>query len=70
LGTGGGSFNALVPLTAHRLTPFGFAGLAPLGFILETLVGKEQLFPCGENEVGAAIDAFEDPIPVFHAPPI
>jgi hypothetical protein len=53
-------------LAVHHLTPFGLAGLAPLGFILETLVGKKQLFPCSENEVRAAINTLEDPIPVFH----
>jgi hypothetical protein len=58
----------LVAFAAQRLTPFRLAGFAPLGFVLETLVCKEELFTCRKNEIRATINTLEDPIPVFHDP--
>ena len=45
---------------------FGFTGFAPLGFIFELLVVKEQLFPGREDEVGAAVDALQYFVLEFH----
>jgi hypothetical protein len=42
------------------------AGFAPLGFVLEPLVGEEELLTRGEDELRSAVDALEDLIPVFH----
>ena len=45
---------------------FGFTGFAPLGFIFELLVVKEQLFPGREDEVGPAVDALQYFVLEFH----
>jgi hypothetical protein len=59
LRTRSSGFGTLLALTAQHLTPLGFTGLTALGFISETLVGKEQLFPCRKYKLSAAIDAFQ-----------
>jgi len=46
---------------------FCLAGFAPLGFIFELLVVKEQLFPGREDEVGPAVDALQYFVLEFHA---
>ena len=44
----------------------GFARLAPLGLVLETLVGEKHLFAGGENELSRTFGALQNPIVVFH----
>src|SRR5713226_6217269 len=63
-----GGLGSLVALPAQPLVPFSLAGFAALGFVLETLVCKEKLFTCGENEFRPTIHALDDLIAVFHAP--
>jgi len=58
--------DARIPLPVHHLTTFGFAGFTSLRFVLEALIGKEQLFSCRKYEICSAIAALEDPIPVLH----
>lgn len=43
-----------------------FARLAPLGLILEALIGEKHLFAGGENEFSRTFGALQDPIVVFH----
>ena len=62
------------PLCANRtvaLRAMSFACLAPLGFVLETLVGEKHLLAGGEDELTPALAALQDLIVVFHnaAPP-
>jgi hypothetical protein len=64
LGTDRGCFH-----TAGRTCPFGravlpfcFARLAALRFVPEFLLVVELLFAGGEEEVGAAVHAFQNPI--------
>ena len=45
---------------------FCFTGFAPLGFVFELLVVKEQLFPGREDEVGPAVDALQYFVLEFH----
>ena len=45
---------------------FCLAGFAPLGFIFELLVVKEQLFPGREDEVGPAVDTLQYLVLEFH----
>ncbi len=42
------------------------AGLATLGFVLELLIIKKQLFPSGEHKVGTAVDALQHLVLKFH----
>ena len=60
----------LRPLDMIRLArarrALGFAVLAPLGLILEALVGEEHLFAGGENKLLAAFRALQNLIVVFH----
>jgi len=53
-------------LSIEQLAPFGLARLTALWLVLEPLIREEKLFACRENEFRSAIDALEDPIPVFH----
>jgi hypothetical protein len=55
-----------MPLPVQQLRSFGLAGLAAFWFVLKPLVGKKELFAGRENELRSAVDALEDPIPVFH----
>jgi hypothetical protein len=50
-----------VPCSSVRL-----ARLAPLGLVLETLVGEKHLFAGGEDELGITFGAFQNPILIFH----
>jgi len=52
--------------STEHCNPFRLARLAPLGFILELLIVEEQLFPGGEDEVGIAVDALQNPVLEFH----
>src|SRR5271169_294080 len=44
----------------------GLARLAPLGLVLETLVGEKHLLAGGENELSRTFGALQNPIVVFH----
>jgi hypothetical protein len=61
-----GGFDALVALPAQHVGAFRLAGLAALGFVLEAFVREEELFAGGEHEFGAAVDALQGLILVFH----
>jgi hypothetical protein len=50
----------------RALSAFGLAILAPLGLILETLVGEKHLLAGGEDEFSSALAALQDLIVVFH----
>jgi hypothetical protein len=45
---------------------FCLAGFAPLGFVLETLVGEKHLFAGGKHKLCTALRALQDLIPVLH----
>jgi hypothetical protein len=45
---------------------FCLAGFAPLGFVFELFIVKEQLFPGREDEVGPAVDALQYFVLKFH----
>jgi hypothetical protein len=53
-------------LSIEQLTSLGFTRLTALWLVLEPLIREEKLFASRENELRPAIDALEDPIPVFH----
>jgi hypothetical protein len=58
-------------LSIEQLTSLGFTRLTALWLVLEPLIREEKLFASRENELRPAIDALEDPIPVFHyLPPL
>jgi hypothetical protein len=42
------------------------ARFAPLGLVLETLVGEKHLLAGGENELGITFGAFQNPVLKFH----
>jgi hypothetical protein len=44
----------------------GLASLAPLGLVLEALVGEKHLFAGGEDKLPSALSALQDPIVIFH----
>jgi len=44
----------------------GFAGFAALGLDLELFIVKKQLFPGGENKIGAAVDTLQYLVLKFH----
>src|SRR5690348_12949757 len=48
-------------IRALRLAP-----LAPLGLVLEALVGEKHLFAGGEDELGTTFSALQNPILVLH----
>jgi hypothetical protein len=50
----------------RALRALGFAILAPLRFVLETLVGEEHLFAGSEDELLIAFRALQDLIVIFH----
>jgi hypothetical protein len=45
---------------------FGFAGFAPLGFVLKSLVGEKHLFAASKDKLGATFGTFQDLIVEFH----
>ena len=59
-------FRSLEVTLARALNAFGFAVFAPLGLILEALVGEEHLFAGGENKLLTAFPTLQDLIVVFH----
>jgi hypothetical protein len=62
-------FDALVAARTRdrALRAVRFAGLAPLGLVLEALIGEKHLFAGGENKFSTAIGALQDLIVVFHS---
>src|SRR5712692_5403997 len=59
-------FRTLEIPRASGFRAFGFARLAPLGLVLEALVGEKHLLAGGEHKLGAALRALQDLIVVFH----
>ncbi len=53
---------------AHALSTVPFARLAPLGFVLKTLIGKKHLLAGREYKLRRAICALQNLIAVFHMP--
>ena len=53
-------------LSVEKLASLGLTGLTAFRLVLEPFIREEKLFACRENELRSAIDALEDPIPVFH----
>ena len=53
--------NPRSPADALRLALF-----AMLGIVLEFFVVEEQLFACGKDELGAAIEALQNSVDKFH----
>ena len=45
---------------------FRLAGFATFGLVLELLVMEEQLFSGGKDKLGAAVDALQNPVLIFH----
>jgi len=60
-------FDPVVGLPAHGLIPLRFTKPATFWFVLESLVGIEELFPGSENELRSAVHTLQDPIPVLHS---
>jgi hypothetical protein len=61
----------LDPLHASRtrsvvLRAICFTSLAPLGLVLEALIGEEHLLAGGEDEFSPTFRTLQDPIIVFH----
>jgi len=72
LGASGGGLHPVVGLTVWGLTPLRLASAAALGFVLEALVGVEELLPRGEDKLRPAVHTLQDPVPVLHrcTPPL
>jgi hypothetical protein len=51
---------------AHALSAVPFARFAPLGLVLETLVGEKHLLAGGENELGITFGASQNPVLKLH----
>jgi len=66
LRAGSCGFHSVNDLPVRGLTSFRLTGPATFGFVLEALIGVEELFPCSENELCPAIHTLENPIPVLH----
>jgi hypothetical protein len=47
-------------------SPVCLARFAPLGLVLETLVGEKHLLAGGENELGITFGAFQNPVLILH----
>jgi len=56
-------------LSIQQLASLGLAGLTAFRLVFEPLIREEKLFAGRENKFRSAVDALEDPIPVFHALP-
>jgi hypothetical protein len=54
--------------TSSAFGSFGLAALAPLGLVLESLVGEKHLFAGCKNKLSAALSTLQDPVVVFHEP--
>jgi len=50
----------------RALRAFGFAVLAPLGLVFETLVGEKHLFAGGEDKLLTTFTTLQDLIVIFH----
>jgi len=71
--TGGLSLNLGVAVAlsgrgrcAEYRNPFGLAGFATLGLVLELLVVEEKLFPGGEHKITPTIDTLQHLVLKFH----
>jgi hypothetical protein len=53
---------------APTLGTLGFTALAPLWFVLKSLVGEKHLFAGSKYKLGAAFRTLQNPIVVFHEP--
>ena len=53
---------------AHALSTIPFTRLAPLGFVLETLIGKKHLLAGCKYKLRRAICALQNLVAVFHMP--
>src|SRR5579863_7174204 len=51
---------------AEHRDPFGLAGFATLGLVLELLVVEEKLFPGGEHKITPTIDTLQHLVLKFH----
>jgi hypothetical protein len=51
---------------AGRGNPFGLAGLATFGFVLEVFIVEEQLFAGRKDEVSAAVNTLQNLVLEFH----
>jgi hypothetical protein len=51
---------------AEDRDPFGFAGLAPLGFVAKLFVVKKELFPRGEDKIRTAVNTLQHLVLKFH----
>jgi hypothetical protein len=69
-GANGLGFNPLIIAAilwqSQGLGPFAFAVFAAFGFVLELLIVKEELFPSGEDEIGAAVHTLENLVLELH----
>ena len=69
-GADGLGFNPLIIAAILRqsqgLGPLAFAVFAAFGFVLKLLIVKEELFPGGEDEVGAAVYTLENLVLELH----
>jgi len=54
-----------VPISSSRSTVC-LARFAPLGLVLETLVGEKHLLAGGENELGITFGASQNPVLKLH----
>jgi len=72
LGASSGGLHPVVSLTVRGLTPLRLAISAALGFVLEALVGVEELLPRGEDKLRPAVHTLQAPVPVLHrcTPPL
>ena len=59
-------FHAPMPLAVEQLRSLRLTRLTALRLVLEPLVSEKELFACRENKFRPAVDALEDPVPVFH----
>jgi hypothetical protein len=56
----------LAGTVTHSRVPFALALLAPLGLILEILVGVKELFACGPHKLLMALNADQTLVSVLH----
>lgn len=67
----GFNFREAVGLSRHHRRaeyrdPLGLASLTALGLVLELLIVEEKLFPGGENELTATVDALQHLVLKLH----
>jgi hypothetical protein len=67
-GLGLDALNAAVRGRSSALRSRGFARLAPLGLVLEALVGEKHLLAGGEDKLRPTVRALQDLVMIFHGP--